>query len=135
MRIKILFLSIAIAVLCSFTPAFAQENFKFEGINLQGDTLYLPNSGSFAIGAGTTIATIYDMAELRGMYVSPLKDGVGDKIGLGVGVSINKLIEKAGGTWLLKGLATSVGLAGLIDMKDKPKIEPALYVTIVKVTF
>lgn len=112
------------------TP-FGLDNLK--GLNLQGDTLYLPSSGSFAVGAGMTLATVYnDTLEIRGEIVSPISDEP-TKAGLGIGVNVPKLISQFGGSWLMSGVNASIGVTGLINLNGLAHFEPAIYVTLFQV--
>lgn len=104
---------------------------NLSGLNLKGDILYLPSSGSFAVGAGTTIATIYDMVEFRAEGVEPI-DNESARAGLGIGVNIPKLIGKLKGDFLLDNINTSIGVTGLMNLDGDVHIEPAIYLTVIK---
>ena len=104
---------------------------NLSGINLQGDVLYLPSSGTFAAGAGTNLATIYDMVEVRGEAVEPT-DGSGARVGLGIGINLPKLVGKLRGSWLMDNINSSIGVTGLINLDGEVKIEPAIYLTVIK---
>lgn len=58
-----LILAIILSIFISAT-ATAADAVRINGLNVTGDLLYLFSEGEFAIGAGTTIATFYDLAEL-----------------------------------------------------------------------
>lgn len=111
---------------------YGLENIK--GLNLQGDILYLPSSGAFAAGAGTNLAIIADVVEVRGELVEPT-DGSGTRAGLGVGVNLPKVVSKLRGNWLLDNINASVGVTGLMNLNGKFKIEPAFYATIIQMEF
>jgi hypothetical protein len=114
--------------------------FEFNPLNLQGDTIYLLSRQDFGMGIGWTIATLQEFIEIRAESVFPI---VGDGssatlIGVGVGVNIPKLVEKLGGQWFLSGITSSIGLLGLMDFNAQDSvdnIEPAIYLTVVKVKF
>jgi hypothetical protein len=115
--------------------------FTFSPINLQGDTIYLMSRKDFGIGLGWTVATLYNnVIEIRAESVFPI---VGDGssttlIGAGFGLNIPKLIESLGGTWLMPTITSSIGILGLYDfnaVSETDEIEPAIYLTILKVTF
>lgn len=117
--------------------AFAQEFaplVKFNGLNLQGDTLFLPEEASFAIGVGSNIATIKDFFELRATYVDPLEGGLSNRAGIGIGVSIPKLITKIGGTWIADKINVSIGAMALVDFAEG-NVEPAIYLTIISIQY
>lgn len=122
-------------ILSVSVPAMAADAFNLNGLNIQGDILYLFSEGEFAVGAGTTIATFYDVAELRGVFVSPLEEGTPDKAGVGVGVNIVKVISKIGGVWLVSTLNPSVGITALTNLSGTAHIEPAAYFSAVNVQF
>jgi hypothetical protein len=108
----------------------------FPGLNAQGDLLYLPKDGHFAVGAGMSFATLYDGAlELRAEWVIPVNQDTSNQLGAGVGVNLNKIVEKLGGEWALKGVTSSIGIVGLVDFTNEAGIEPAFYVTVLKVEF
>lgn len=119
--------------------AFAEEStpVAWPGLNAQGDMLYLPKSESFAIGVGTSVASIYDgVLEVRAEMVSPVnEEEMSMMVGAGVGLNIPKVVEKLGGEWILKGITSSIGVLALVDMRDKGTIQPAIYLTILKVQF
>src|SRR4030067_2414554 len=116
-------------------PAMAADAFSINGLNLQGDVLYLLSEGQFAVGAGTTIATIYDVFEVRGVFVDPLPDSNDNKAGLGVGLNLVKVINKVGGSWLLNGINPSVGITALTNLSGTAHIQPAVYISAVSVQF
>lgn len=111
--------------------AMAQDVVQFSGLNLAGDTIYLPSSGSFAVGIGSDIATVYDFVTIRGEYVDPMNEGVGHKVGLGAGINIQKLIDKTGGIWLLKDISVSGGVMGLANLDGDVHLEPALFLSVI----
>jgi hypothetical protein len=121
----------------SMGPAFAEGIAPtFPGLNAQGDLLYLPKSGHFAVGAGMSFATLYDGAlELRAEWVIPINEETSNQLGAGIGLNINKAVEMLGGEWALKGVTSSIGVVGLVDFVDKASIEPAFYITVLKVEF
>src|SRR3989304_8619467 len=115
-----------ILILSISVPAMAADAFSLNGLNLQGDILYLFSEGEFAVGAGTTIATIYDVFEVRGVFVDPLPDSNDNKAGLGVGLNLVKAINMVGGSWLLNGINPSVGVTALTNLSGTAHIEPAI---------
>ena len=125
----------AILMLILAMPAIAEGPVAINGLNLQGDVLYLLSEGQFAVGAGTTIASIYDIVEIRGVFVDPLPDEIDNKAGLGIGLNLVKLINKVGGSWLLNGINPSVGVTALTNLNGTAHIQPAIYVSAVSVSF
>lgn len=106
------------------------------GLNLQGDTLYLPVSGQVAIGMGTTLATAKKgLLELRAEAASIIGTNAHAISGIGIGLNIQKAIEALGGEWMLKGINASIFAAGMLDFSDKAKLTPAIGITILKVNF
>src|SRR3972149_7929128 len=132
--LKRLILAVILSVFIS-VPAMAADAFSINGLNLQGDVLYLLSEGQFAVGAGTTIATIYDVFEVRGVFVDPLPDSNDNKAGLGVGLNLVKAINMIGGSWLLNGINPSVGVTALTNLNGAAHIEPAVFVSAVSVQF
>jgi len=129
---KLLLSLVLVLGLVSFAYA---EPISFSGLNLQGDTLYLPTLGVFAVGVGSDIASFYDFLSIRAEATVISQDNVANMAGVGLGLNIPKLVEKAGGTWLLKGFTSSIGILGMMSFTAPVKVHPALYVTILKVTF
>src|SRR3989304_4256818 len=121
------------AVLVMSVPAMAADLFTLNGLNVQGDTLYLPSSGSFAVGIGSDIATISDVLKVRAEYVDPMKDSETHKAGVGVGIDAVKIIDKLGGIWFLGGVNVSTGIMGLTNLDGDVHLEPAIYLSIVQV--
>ena len=121
--------------LCFTVPAFAADGdiIQFSGVNLSGDTLYLPSSGSFAVGIGSDIATIADVLKVRAEYVDPMKDGETHKAGVGIGIDAVKVIDKLGGVWFLGDVNVSTGIMGLTNLDGDVHLEPALYLSIIQV--
>ena len=131
--------------LCFAVPALAEENItgtwadadgdivQYSGLNVSGDTLYLPSSGSFAVGIGSDIANVYDVVKVRAEYVDPMKDGEDHKVGVGVGIDAVKVIDKLGGVWFLGDVNVSTGIMGLTNLDGDVHLEPALYLSIVQV--
>lgn len=115
-----------------------EEAFKFDPYNIQGDLLYLTDKNTFASGIGVSIATIYDVVEIRAEAAFVIDSSTEDQdifAGIGVGVDIKKLVGKINGTWQLPDIVPSVGVLALVNMVDKPEIELGLYLSIVKVEF
>lgn len=129
------FILAAILMLVLAVPAMAEGPVVINGLNIQGDVLYLLSEGQFAVGAGTTIATVYDIFEVRGVFVDPLPDEIDNKAGLGIGLNLVKLINKVGGSWLLNGINPSVGVTALTNLNGTAHIQPAIYVSAVSVSF
>ena len=127
-------LAIVLVLICS-TSSYAADTFKLNGLNIQGDILYLFSEGNFAVGAGTTIATIYDLAEIRGVFVDPLPDDVPNKVGVGIGVNLVKVINKFGGMWLIDKMDPSIGVTALTNLSGEAHLEPAVYLSAVNFQF
>jgi len=119
------------AVLVFSVPAMAADLFTLNGLNVQGDTLYLPSSGSFAVGIGSDIATIKEVLTVRGVLVSEVTKDQDNKAGLGIGLNLAKLINMVGGSWLAGNLNASIGATALINLDGDAHIEPALYVSLI----
>ena len=119
------------AVLVFSVPAMAADLFTLNGLNVQGDTLYLPSSGSFAVGIGSDIATIKEVLTVRGVLVSEVTKDQDNKAGLGIGLNLAKLINMVGGSWLAGNLNASIGVTALINLDGDAHIEPALYVSLI----
>ena len=116
-------------------PVLAQDLIAFSGLNLEGDTLYLPSTGAFAVGIGTNIATIKDVLEIRGMVVTSMDKETDNRIGLGLGVNVVKLISKVGGTWIANKIMPTIGVTALVNVNGDAHIEPALYVSIISIAY
>jgi hypothetical protein len=138
---KILLVGIMLFALTGIAFAEEMNLFTFSPFNLQGDTIYLMSRQDFGLGIGWTVATLYkDVIEIRAESVFPI---VGDGsnttlIGAGFGINIPKLIDALGGTWLMPTITSSIGILGLYDfnsVSETDEIEPAIYLTILKVTF
>lgn len=135
---KLLMFLVTLLLMVGFVSITLADDAKpmvFADINLQGDTLYLPDSGSFAAGIGIDIAKFYDIVSLRAEAITSFKQDTSDRIGIGLGVNIPKLISMSGGTWLLKGITSSVGVLGVFNINNPEHFEPAVYVTILKIEF
>jgi len=138
-------IAMLLLALCFAVPALAEENItgtwadadgdivQYSGLNVSGDTLYLPSSGSFAVGIGSDIANVYDVVKVRAEYVDPMKDGEDHKVGVGVGIDAVKVIDKLGGVWFLGDVNVSTGIMGLTNLDGDVHLEPALYLSIVQV--
>lgn len=106
------------------------------GLNLQGDTLYLPLSGDVAIGMGTTIVTAKNgLLEVRGEVASVVGNNAHALTGIGIGINAQKLVEVLGGQWMLKGINASIFGSAMVDFSNKAKMIPAIGITIFKVNF
>lgn len=128
---------VMLSILCTFAVVQAADSsgVKINPLNIQGDSIYLPETGSFAIGAGTNIATIRDVVELRGMVVTTVDKTERNLIGIGLGVNLPKVIAKLGGTWLLDNVNSSIGITALTNFDGKAHIEPAIYLTVVSISY
>jgi len=130
------FILAVLLVMLMAVPVFAQDMVNFAGLNIQGDTVFLPSSGKFAVGAGMTLATVYhDIFEVRGEAVFPTDSDVANKYGLGVGVNVPKIVTMIGGNWVAAGINPSISVIGLVDFKDEPHLEPAVVLTLIQVGF
>jgi len=104
--------------------------------SLNGDMLYLLSGEVVSGGVGLNVASAMDgLIELRAEYVETFSDTVSDKIGAGIGINIPKLVEKAGGKWLVSELVPSIGVLGLLDLSGTARLEGALYLSVVKIEF
>ena len=138
---KILISLMFVLLLCG--SVVAQDEVKPLSLGLdtlQGDIVYLPKIGALATGAGVTFAKIYGgLADMRIQYAYVLTEEVDrNLVGVTVGIDVVKVIEKLKGEWILKGIAPSLGAGVLIDMADtnsKDAIQPAIYLSVVKVEF
>lgn len=125
---------VMLSVLCTFAISQAAD-LRLNPFNLQGDTVYLPSQGAFGVGVGSNIATFKDTVELRGMVVSSVDKVDANMAGVGIGVNLPKVIAKLGGTWLLDNINTSIGITGLANLNGKAQIQPAIYLTVVSVSY
>lgn len=132
-KIRNVVFMVVLMLVCSFAVAQAAE-LKMSPLNLAGDTVFLPETGSFAIGAGITLATI-DVVELRGMLVTTVDKTERNLMGVGVGVNLPKVIAKFGGNWLLDNINSSIGITALTNVDGKAHIEPAIYLTVVSMSY
>ena len=139
---KALIALMILAVMVIAIPVMAADQssgVQFANINLNGDTLYLPNSGSFAIGVGSTIATLMDgVIELRIEGAYTLKADQPNMLGAGVGVQVKKFVEMMGGTWISEKFRSSIGIVGLFNLNGAVSgriFDPAIYVTIIGLQF
>ena len=119
--------------------ALADDGLSLSPLNLQGDTLYLPTTGQFAVGVGYTIATFKDALELRAetAYIAAGATE-GEKrtfLGAGIGLNVKKAVEKMGGVWGLNSISPTVGVLGLYDATSVKKVIPAVYISLIKVDF
>lgn len=122
----------ALAVSMAFlaVPAMAAD-VQFSGLNVSGDTLYLPSSGSFAVGIGTDLARVNDFVDIRGVLVTEVTKDQDNKAGLGVGINLPRLINKIGGSWIADNVNASVGVTALVNLDGNAHIEPAVYISLV----
>ena len=138
---------LALAVICMMVvPVLGQDEvveneagpdlFTLAGLNLNGDTLYLLSDKKVAVGLGIKLVSIYDdMFEVRAEYVDTLEGTIDDKVGLGVGVHIPKIMEKVGASWDAVNIDPTIGIIGLIDINNTEKYQAALYLSLVSMTF
>lgn len=134
-RISNVVLMVALMLLCSFAVAQAEDSVVINPANLEGDTLYLPELGTFAVGVGTNLATIEDVVEVRGMIVSTVDKESANMAGIGIGINLPKVIAKLGGTWLIDNVNSSIGITALTNLDGKAHIEPAIYLTVVSMSY
>ena len=135
-------LILALIFLMAFitAPGFADDG--MQRFNLQGDTYYFPTIAKTTVGAGYTVATVAKgLLELRVAATAPM-DNMPMLVGAGAGISIPTLIEQLGGTWAMPAIKASVGAGAFYDFSSntdadpkRKRILPAVYVTILKVTF
>lgn len=121
-------------VMLIVSTSFAADLFKVNNFNLAGDTVYLTASGNFAVGAGSNIASIKDVIEIRAEIVTPINSDGDTKAGLGIGINVVKVIKKLSGTWLAGNVNPSIGIMGLTNLNGVVKLEPAIYISIINVT-
>jgi hypothetical protein len=132
MKKIILFLISAILIAM---PCFAEEiiqpekpMFQAEGLNVQGDTLFFMD-GTMALGVGVKLGTFKDGAyELRAEIA-------GSKTGIGVSLNIPEMVKKVGGTWEALNFNPSLGLVGMVDLKDIRESQLAINANLIEVKF
>lgn len=130
---KRLILAVMFVILIAST-SFAADLFTVNNLNLAGDTVYLTASGNFAVGAGSNIASIKDVIEVRAEIVTPINSDGDTKAGLGIGLNVVKVIKKLSGTWLVGNINPSIGIMGLTNLNGTVKLQPAVYVSIINIT-
>ena len=121
---------------------FAQDTpkaFELQGMNLQGDTLYLAKSRDLTVGVGYDIAKFFDglfnlRIEAAGAFEGNfIQDGL---VGAGVGIDIQKAIKALKGEWILpKDLTPSIGFLNMFKITDRFNYEPTFYLTIINKRF
>ena len=128
---KMLFVALTVAMLFCIPVSAAEFN-----PNIAADVVYTIEGESMQ-GIGTDLATWKDgMFQLRVAYVTALQDdSVADYTGIGIGVNIVKVIEKAGGNWIAVKLNPSLGIMGLADLNGDESPTVAVYMNIIKVDF
>ncbi len=120
-------------VMLMVSTSFAADLFTVNSLNLAGDTVYLTASGNFAVGAGSNIASIKDIVEIRAEIVTPINSDGDTKAGIGAGINVVKIIKKLNGTWLVGNINPSIGVMGLTNLNGVVKLEPAIYVSIINI--
>lgn len=134
---RIALLLVVAVLLALFAPMAAlAADVDFPRINLQGDTAWMPRTGQVAICAGTTLATFYDeLIELRG-EACPAVDNRPAMYGAAASISINQALLKFGATIpaFVTSWKSAIGIGALGDFNNS-KIEPAVILTLIKVTF
>lgn len=126
-----------VMVLVLAIPCFADDAkiLEWPGLNIQGDAVYVFDGKQLAVGAGMDLAKIYDFVKLRAEAVAGVTgDETTGLIGPAIGIDIPALVEKFGGTWLLKGFTSSVGVTCLYDVGHN-EFKTGLYVSLIKVEF
>ena len=134
---KRLMMIFALALMvCAFANA---GDYKATSLNLMGDTIWVINDSQFCVAAGTTIGRFWqDIAEIRAEWVVPIGEEDNTQMaGVGVGLSVPKLLAKIGVTGWPEKLNSSFGILGLVELGggDSPKLKAGLYLTILKVAF
>lgn len=127
--IKMVFM-VVLMLACSFSVAQAAD-FNWSPLNVEGDTVYMLETGAFGVGVGTNIATYKDVVEFRGMLVSSVDKVDVNKVGFGIGVDVPNVIKKLGGAWLLDNVNATLGITGLTNVNGEMNIEPAIYVSVI----
>ena len=136
-------LILIVLLLLSLTGVcFAQDTsrvFELQGVNLQGDTLYLAKSRDLTIGIGYDIAKFFDgllnlRIEAAGSFEGDfIQDGL---VGAGMGIDIKKLVETLKGAWTLPSMIIpSIGFLNMVRITDRLEYEPTFYLTIIKKSF
>lgn len=125
---KRLILAAAIVLIASVSQA---ADLKFSGLNASGDTLYLPSSGSFAVGIGSDIASINSFIDIRAHLVTEVTKDQDNKAGIGLGINLPKLVSYLGGSWVAEKMNASIGATALVNLDGDAHIEPALYLSLI----
>ena len=131
--LSMLFVLLFQGVVYAIEPTLQPSTVNFFPINLQGDTLYLPSQGTFAIGASTLLATAYNnLFELRAEAAATNK---GEALfGIGLGLNIPVLfhdIFKA--NWTYGVINPSLSVMGVMKFGNKTTVMPALGLTIIRI--
>lgn len=127
-----MFRKLIIALVISLMAVSAHAaDLQFSSLNASGDTLYLPSSGSFAVGIGSDIASINSFIDVRAHLVTEVTKDQDNKAGIGVGVSLPKLVNYLGGSWFAEKMNASIGATALVNLDGDAHIEPALYISLI----
>jgi len=104
--------------------------------SLNGDLLYLFDGEIVSGGIGLNLASMFDgLIELRAEFV-PVKEKYGsDRAGAGVGLNVQKAVERLGGQWIANPIVPSIGVLGLLNLNGTTRLEGAIYLSVLQVKF
>lgn len=114
--------------------ASAEEDSSLGFLNLNGTTYYIPALKSLAVGSGIEFASLQDgLVGIRGEAVTTIGDEKKTLFGLGVGVNLPKLLNKAGGTWAASIFNPSVNAAIFTSLSGGVKPYLAIGVNVITI--
>lgn len=104
-------------------------------MNLNGTTYYIPALGAVAVGSGIEFASLQDgLVGIRGEAVTTVGDEDQKTLfGLGVGVNLPKLFERAGGKWAANIFNPSVNAAIFTSLSGGVKPYFAIGVNVITI--
>jgi len=143
-RLRIRLLLLILAVLFSLLVAlraFADEapsnGFQLASPGISGDFCYDLRASVVGYGPSYTLGTFGpdQMFEIKGAWIIFPDNGVVNKLGAGLAVSIPKALKAAGCKDVPDWFNTSVGVMVLVNFQDNLEISPGVYCTLLKFEF
>lgn len=112
----------------------AAEDSSLGFLNLNGTTYYIPALKSLAVGSGIEFASLQDgLVGIRGDAITTIGDEKKTLFGLGVGVNLPKLLNKAGGKWTADVFNPSVNAAIFTSLSGGVKPYLAIGVDVITI--
>lgn len=132
-----LVLLVATLLLCGVSNAMAANSKLTFAPSLNADLVYDLTDSQLGYGPSLTILTFApeQCASLKAAWIVFPGEEADNKLGLGVAVSVPKVLKACGAKNIPEWFVPSISVYGLADLQDEPEYSIGISVTLIQIKF